>query len=207
MRRFLFISNNKKEQYQYFYDLERKGFIKENLKIVKKGGVEVPVVLASSIGVALSKPIASILRPILTPFFADLFNIVPVPIIVVIVVVGGIWSGEYAYKKRCKNLGEIEIVPFIKEEHNEDKVWASYRREKRGLLLLYILFGGMLLMLLPDDDYFVVAVGLLGIWFLVFMIPVLYKIMNPFSKRRDEAIELVNQIAKEQEDSLEDYPI
>ena len=117
------------------------------------------------------------------------------------------WEGFYLFPKNKKEqyqyFCDLERKGFIKEEHNEDKVWASYRREKRGLLLLYIL-GGMAVMLLPADDYFVVAAGLSGIWLLAFIIPVLYKIMNPFSKRRDKAIELVNQIAKEQEDSLED---
>jgi hypothetical protein len=204
MGRFLFISRNKKEKYQYFYDLERKVFIKESLKTVTKSGAEVPVLLVSSMGAAFSKPIASIIRPILTPVFAELFNIIPIPIVVVFVVLGGTWLGEYGYKKRCKNLEEFYSVPFLKEEHNEDNVWDSYRREKRELLILFILFGGMALMLLPADDYFIVAVGLLMIGFLTYMLPVVYKTKNPFSKRRDGAIELVNQIAKEQEDFFEE---
>ena len=195
MRKFIFISRNKKERYQYFYDYERKGLIKEDL-VPKKNGKEIPIASILIISFSSRRTIEKILSPIFTPVLEKMVDAIPIPLSVVIVAIGGLLYGEYCCKKRYRKLSQEKIVYYKDTEHNEDKVWDSYRMQKNTFLILYIFSSIIMLMAFIIGNYYGMGVSLIGIFLMMHMVPMILRISNPFSKSRDEAIELVNRIKK-----------
>ena len=196
MKKYIFISRNKKERYQYFYDYERNGIVKEKWRESKKGE-KISIATISLLSVVSKRTIETVIRPALTPFFTELYRIIPFLIVASLVFVSGLLYGEHIYKMRCKKLDKRKIIPYKKKEHNEDEVWDSYRSCKNEMLFISMFFLIPVLVFIGGEDVFLKSAVSIILCAYAYLLPHFFKLMRPSKKRRDEAIELVNQIAED----------